>query len=371
MIEGLSLEHKWQRLAHREGPFVLWDRFGLSGHSGVAKHGMRLFSALGEKGAAPVLIPGPSRGGGGVLGRVRDSKLVWTRRLSQYLEGYSYLSGSIVHGLSNFNIPRSGRFHRRFKSVLTVHDVIPLLAPSDVSLSSKVQLQYCLTKLEPYLDMVVCVSEWTENALLERFPAYKGRTLVIPNGCPKVRLPDTAPTFEGFRLLSVARYERYKNFDLLFEIVRHLGEGCFLNLVTDDVGFRYSRERAGDLCEDGRLTVFRNLSDRELSSLYANSQVYLQPSRLEGYCLPLTEALTCGVPCVYTSGSGMDEVAGDEIAIPMSPSATGQMWAREIARACGFLKSSDYYEKLGNYLKQKPSWGKVADMYLKLYAKLV
>jgi glycosyltransferase involved in cell wall biosynthesis len=52
----------------------------------------------------------------------------------------------------------------------------------------------------------------------------------------------------------------------------------------------------------------KEMSNEEVYELYRNSSVLLMPSRGEGFCLPIAEAMSVGLPCIYTDWSAMPEV---------------------------------------------------------------
>jgi len=48
-----------------------------------------------------------------------------------------------------------------------------------------------------------------------------------------------------------------------------------------------------------------------LPELYRGAEVFLYPSRFEGFGIPIVEAMACGVPCVVSSHPSLDEASGD------------------------------------------------------------
>ncbi len=52
------------------------------------------------------------------------------------------------------------------------------------------------------------------------------------------------------------------------------------------------------------------LSDAELVALIKNAFLCVIPSLYEGFCLPMVEAMACGVPTVASNSSRMPEVSG-------------------------------------------------------------
>src|SRR5690606_34568130 len=135
----------------REVPFVFWDGYGLDRPaSGVFVHAKKMSRALAQVGVEPFLlgnlksasllkdlrtfvVPQLPLGGR----KITESKLIWPERAARYLEKLIELGQLkdtvILHGLSNLNLPLLGVDRTRIRTVLTVHDLIPFLAPDGVS----------------------------------------------------------------------------------------------------------------------------------------------------------------------------------------------------------------------------------------------
>ncbi len=70
-----------------------------------------------------------------------------------------------------------------------------------------------------------------------------------------------------------------------------------------------SRLRELKLEKDVFLLGYVEASD--LPTLFNAAEVFVHPSLLEGFGLPVVEAMACGVPVVTSRGSSLEEVAGD------------------------------------------------------------
>jgi glycosyltransferase involved in cell wall biosynthesis len=75
------------------------------------------------------------------------------------------------------------------------------------------------------------------------------------------------------------------------------------------------------------------VADEELPALYRGAQVFVYPSRFEGFGIPVIEAMACGVPCVVSSHPSLDEACGDAAvrADPESPEAFSEAIGRALA----------------------------------------
>ena len=148
------------------GPLLFWDAFGVPhSNSGVGQHWNNLSRAILLKRRSASI--GPSFKNcfdfSEAISRIpfsRASRLVWNRMLGEKLVNLDCSSEKVVfHGLSNFNIPlTSGK--RNFKTMLTVHDVIPLIQPQSVSWKLRAEMEFILRNSLKHVDHVVCNTDY-------------------------------------------------------------------------------------------------------------------------------------------------------------------------------------------------------------------
>ncbi|MGB6336946.1 MAG: glycosyltransferase family 1 protein [Thermoanaerobaculia bacterium] len=53
------------------------------------------------------------------------------------------------------------------------------------------------------------------------------------------------------------------------------------------------------------------IDQQDLPAVYSSASLYLYPSNLEAFPIPLTEAMACGTPIVTSNINGLEEIAGD------------------------------------------------------------
>jgi glycosyltransferase involved in cell wall biosynthesis len=104
-------------------------------------------------------------------------------------------------------------------------------------------------------------------------------------------------------------------------------------------------------------------SDDELPALYRGAEVFVFPSRFEGFGMPVIEAMACGVPCVVSSHASLDEACGDAAvrADPDSP----EEFAVGIERA--IADRSELVER-GFAQARRFSWLETGRIHLQSYA---
>lgn len=72
---------------------------------------------------------------------------------------------------------------------------------------------------------------------------------------------------------------------------------------------RFDDKRKSKISTRVKFLGFVEASD--LGVLYSNASAFCYPSLMEGFGLPILEAMSCGVPVVTSRGSSTQEVAGN------------------------------------------------------------
>lgn len=367
---------------------VFWDGYGLNRPgSGVYHAAQNLAQETMRLGYQPTIIKSKSDANVikslhhcdlasyGIFDRIMKSKLIWTARVKSYLLRKNLAhKTNILHGLSNFNIPLGMEKLPNFKSVLTIHDLIPFLAKGQTSRLYFYQMRYYLPKIVNSAHRIICVSHWTKHTLTSFFPQTHPKIEVIYNGFPEFVGTRSKLRNQGkdniTDILSVSRMEKYKRFDFLAEILRHSSHKLRLTLVTNDRGGYWAREHFKDLINTGALIVKTALTPCELKHEYLNTDVYVHTSLYEGFCLPASEAMACGKPVVYQSGSAIDETVGSKVGFGMRLNDSPQKWEQTILKASIISKKERFYDEIKGIVKSKNSWTQSAKDVVALYENL-
>ncbi len=348
---------------------VLWDGFGLSStHSGVGRYALEVAEALAASGRPPAILPTvPHLDRAFLRFEARPERFKWGRLkpLSLWVSGRmaeqraARSSGiTVFHGLSNYNIPR---LSSSFRSVLTVHDLIPLLDPEGVSAALRVYLSYQMPKAIERADVILCVSQWTAETLKARFPAAEPKLHVLLNGKPAAKPREARGLENTFRLLTISRGETYKRLELINAILPALPERFEWHLLSDAKGHARAHEHP-------RLVRHQNLSEAALEDLWSKADALVHPSLLEGYCLPAASAVAHGIPTLLTSGSGIGEVVGPA-GYALEPGDKPALWVDAILKA---ERERARFPSLGAaQWSRLPSWTEVGQQINDIYARLL
>ncbi len=195
-------------------------------------------------------------------------------------------------------------------AVVSLHDMYPYELPSNFGfpkgIFNRASLQICLRAV----DAIACVSQTTHRQLARyASAACLRKSSVIPNCLEPVAPSSAPPNLPGWKgepfLLLVAQHRRNKNILLALRVfARVLAEGSIdprSRLVIigiegpETAAIRRYIFLAG-ISE--RVLLLEGVSDPDLQWCYRHCTLLLAPSLLEGFGLPVAEALLNGCPVV-------------------------------------------------------------------------
>jgi len=235
------------------------------------------------------------------------------RRLTYPLRVRSLHGVDAVHVLDHSFADLLMYVPKHFQKIVTVHDVIPLLDAAELSTAQVARYRERLSWLHQ-ADVLICVSEFTRRTLVEQLKVEESKTVVLPNG---VDLPIAKPAplkLEAPRpwILIVGSNLERKNLRLVPDVLRHLmSRGIHPTLVRVGPPLKPELKSAIQvIIGQERLLEMGLVSDVQLASAYASADVLLFPSTLEGFGLPVLEAMAHGCPVVCSNASSLPEVAG-------------------------------------------------------------
>jgi glycosyltransferase involved in cell wall biosynthesis len=116
-------------------------------------------------------------------------------------------------------------------------------------------------------------------------------------------------------VLNVGRLEPRKNLERLMRAFNHVRERVETKLQLVIVGkddFRFeSIHQVAETLPDGTVRFLGPVPDADLPGLYNLADVMAYPSLVEGFGMPLVEAMACGTPVVASRRGALPEVGGE------------------------------------------------------------
>ncbi len=298
----------------------------------------------------------------------------------------------IIH-FTTFNVPIL--WWRKY--VVTIHDLIHL-RHSTFGNVTKNYLYYLLKKLIYVFvikwvtlraSKVITDSNTTKFDLTNTLKVNENKIEVIPlAGNPeKIKLfkteTQTLLTLEKYKIakpyiLYVATMYPHKNHRRLidaFKVVKETNPNIQLVLVgkVDAMSEIIKKYVINQGLQDNIIlpnyhTNDGYLSDKELSDLYQNAEMYIYPSLQEGFGIPILEAQEYNIPVASSNIDCLREIGGDSV-FYFDPTNIREI-SQAIQQVLSDIKIRTELIEKGKINIQKYSWVKLADQTYQVYRKI-
>src|SRR5882724_8348848 len=270
--------------------------------------------------------------------------------------------------------------------VTTILDAIPRRIPSLVGRGST--RLHMMTWLNAKLaTKIITISSWSKRDLIEVYGLNPADVEVTYLGYDKQQYNE-APADDGASAALLGRFGIRRSFILHHGMVqlrknvhrliqawdrirkRHKDLDAQL-VLAGPMGFGHEeilRIREASPNRD-EIILTGALPDTELATLVKSAFLCVIPSLYEGFCLPMVEAMACGVPTVASNSSCMPEVSGGVLEY-FDPLSVEQM-AETMVRV---LEDSDLRKSLREKGVQRAaefSWQRCAQETLRVFAATV
>jgi alpha-1,3-rhamnosyl/mannosyltransferase len=180
-----------------------------------------------------------------------------------------------------------------------------------------------------HADLILSVSNFNTERLVEAFPECRGRVCYVPNGAEDlffeaaseseraaVRADLGLPPAMRY-LLSVANFQARKNLPRLILAAGRLAEVAAgdLALVLLGTGSEHElqtmRAAISALDKKARVLLPGYRQGIALRAIYAEATALVFPSRCESFGIPVVEAMSQGCPVALANSTALPEIGGD------------------------------------------------------------
>jgi|SRR5579864_2886869 len=222
----------------------------------------------------------------------------------------------------NFNIPLADWT----RSVVTLCDLIYYLFPA--ACPSRIAHQYARFMTHTAARKarkIVTISEYSKRDLVNYLDIREDKVVVIypavdrniftPQQCIcKIAALKQKFGIDRPYIFYTGNHDPRKNLHTLFEAYRRIPQQKDFQLVIG--GAVDSRRESlyseiADLRAKKDVLFCGSIAEADLPLMYAGAELFVFPSKYEGFGLPPLEALACGVPVVCSSAASLPEVVGD------------------------------------------------------------
>jgi glycosyltransferase involved in cell wall biosynthesis len=170
---------------------------------------------------------------------------------------------------------------------------------------------------------VIVTSAATARLLIADYGVLAERLTVVQPGTDRAATHEPRRSDETLTLLTVGAIVPRKGYDVLVEALARLKDHPWRLVIVGDN--TRSPETAAGLDEDiaryglsDRIEIAGPVSEKRLAELYAAADLFVLPSRFEGYGMAYTEAVARGVPVVGTNAGAIPDTVppGAGILVP-------------------------------------------------------
>lgn len=221
--------------------------------------------------------------------------------------------------------------YKKYKTVVTVHDLTPLVFPKFFPRGIKGELKWQLQKIAlRKADAVITDSESSKKDIVKKAGISNEKINVVYLAATN--------NFRKFNPLDPRIAKVKKKFDLPDKFILYVGDVTWnknlprlveavnrINLPLVMAGkalvdkyFDKTNPWNQDLIKVQKLAKERNnifslgfVEENDLISLYNAATIFVMPSLYEGFGLPILEAMSCGCPVVTAKEGSIPEVAGN------------------------------------------------------------
>jgi len=266
-------------------------------------------------------------------------------------------------------------------TVVTIHGLEYRYLPGYYRFPQKLYLTRSTEYAVSQATHLIAVSKWTKKELVRNLGANPAKISVVYEGIDQKRFKMQKSKLKINRVLKKYRIRKpyilfvgviqpRKNLVRLIKAFASLDANLQF-IIAGKLGWMYDKilsapERFG-VKKEVRFLGF--VPDKDLPSLYSGALVFCLPSLVEGFGLPVLEAMACGTPVLAARAGALPELVG-EAGLLVNPKKT-----QEIADALRLLvENPELREGLrekGYRQVKKFSWENTAKETIKIFANIV
>lgn len=267
--------------------------------------------------------------------------------------------------------------------VITLHDIIHLSHASyRRSYKSRLYARPMLKWITRKARHIITVSEYSRVQIIERLRVPPEKVTAIHNGVNDDFVPldrhiarKAAAETLGFTdpyVLYVGSLKKYKNVSALLKAFAH----CAANkthrlLIVGDSSRRKDdlRSEAAALGIAARTTMVHDIDQRLIPALYSAAEVFVMPSTMEGFGLPVIEAMACGTPVISSDAACLPEVGGDA-ALYFDPHSPTQL-ANHLDTMLGSNEMRQQFRDQGLRRARQFTWRECVSKHMEVYRRVL
>lgn len=269
--------------------------------------------------------------------------------------------------------------------VITLHDVIHLSDPSlRRSYKSRLYAWPMLRIVTRRAQHVITVSEYSRKQIINRLRVPPAKVTAIHNGVNRNLTPldaqqarkavaATVKSNDPY-VLYVGSLKTYKNVSVLLKAFAQHCRGARTNhrlLIVGDGSKKTEAlmREAAVLGIASRIMIVHGVEQSLLCAMYSAAEVFVMPSTMEGFGLPVIEAMACGTPVISSDATCLPEVGADA-AVYFDPRSAEQL-ERHLAAMLASSEMRQRFREKGLQRARQFTWQDSVKKHMDVYREVL
>ena len=282
----------------------------------------------------------------------------------------------LLHNPMNIGLP----IRQGIKSVVTIHDIIPLVY-KDIYLRNGIARSYYRLALQIALNRsarIITDSIFSRDEIVKTMSVPRDKIKVIYLAAGEEFVPVLDPVLQQIPaqkfglhrpfVLTIGGNEPRKNVDRLVKVFQHLSKNPGVDLAVVGGSWRGTKLRE-NIKGANNIFFLGPVDQQELVALYSMAELFVFPSLYEGFGLPVLEAMACGTPVAASNTSSIPEVAGDA-AILFNPLDEEEM-SKVISGVLGSRETREDLSLRGLERAKLFTWEKTLAQTMEVYKEVL
>lgn len=176
-----------------------------------------------------------------------------------------------------------------------------------------------INKLYLYYDKINIVSNLGKEIFDKTFPQYTAKSRFYPNKINKKEILELADELEnpfanynGINIVTVGRVSKEKGQSMTLEVLKSLLESkynVFWHYIGDGNDLENCKKKSQELGVNNKTFFYGAIANPY--PYMKHCDIYVQPSKHEGFCITLSEAKLFDIPIITTDFTGAKEQLGN------------------------------------------------------------
>jgi glycosyltransferase involved in cell wall biosynthesis len=254
--------------------------------------------------------------------------------------------------------------------VVTIHDMGLETLRDAHPLAKRLYTKRLVPHVARKAKLIITNSEYSKWEIVRCLGIPEDRIRVTPLAAsPEFRPVNADPPRPYF--LYVGNLEPRKNLERLIDAFARMPSKNHDLVIAGNRWYHggAAEEKARSLGLNGRVRFLGYVPRADLPGLFGGATALVYPSLLEGFGLPIVEAMACGTPVITSNNSSMKEVAGGA-AVLIEPTSVREM-TEALTKVAEDATLRQELSAKGLKRATEFSWARTAELTLDVYREAV